>query len=266
MMLKEILVLLDKTPQVADRLDLVIDLAKQHGANIIGLHVITHSLFERKQAPSSDTKWELQQLFEEKTSRAGVAATWQSIDAKGGRGTVAEIVNHHACFTDLVVVGQGENGSKDKGHETDVAERVVLGAGRPVLIVPYTGTFKTVGERTLVAWKSGHASARAIHDALPMLKGSRQVNVFEVNPSELERDDVERLCNHLASHEVQARAEASIVTELSIGDVLLNRVADEGSDLLVMGAYAHSHFGATALGDVARHVLKHMTVPVLMSH
>jgi nucleotide-binding universal stress UspA family protein len=48
--------------------------------------------------------------------------------------------------------------------------------------------------------------------------------------------------------------------------MLLNRCADEGIDLLVMGAFAQSRRGQQTLGDVGRYLLEFMTVPVLMSH
>jgi nucleotide-binding universal stress UspA family protein len=117
-----------------------------------------------------------------------------------------------------------------------------------------------------VAWKTNRESSRALNDALPLLKRSGHVHVIQVNPTDQGREDLERLCAHLAAHAVSARTETSIVTELGIGDVLLNRIADGGNDLLVMGAYAYTHFGNYVLGDVARHILRHMTVPVLMSH
>jgi nucleotide-binding universal stress UspA family protein len=56
------------------------------------------------------------------------------------------------------------------------------------------------------------------------------------------------------------------VSGTEVGDTLLNRVCEEGFDLLVMGAYAHTPQGKIVLGSVARHLLEHMTVPVLMSH
>jgi nucleotide-binding universal stress UspA family protein len=48
--------------------------------------------------------------------------------------------------------------------------------------------------------------------------------------------------------------------------VLLSRVADLGADMIVAGAYHHSHLRETLLGGVSRDLLDHMTVPVLMSH
>lgn len=47
---------------------------------------------------------------------------------------------------------------------------------------------------------------------------------------------------------------------------LMARVAADGSDMLVMGAYGHSRFREFILGGTTRDVLKTMTVPVLMSH
>jgi nucleotide-binding universal stress UspA family protein len=58
--------------------------------------------------------------------------------------------------------------------------------------------------------------------------------------------------------------------DMSLKDLLLcldDRVAaDIAIDLLVMGAYGRSRFGEIILGGVTRHMLQHMTVPVLMSH
>jgi nucleotide-binding universal stress UspA family protein len=37
-------------------------------------------------------------------------------------------------------------------------------------------------------------------------------------------------------------------------------------DLLVVGGYGHSRTRGMIMGDVTRDLLRHMTVPVLMSH
>ena len=71
---------------------------------------------------------------------------------------------------------------------------------------------------------------------------------------------------HLARHGVKVDVQLSQSDEIGIGDVLLSRLADAGSDLLVMGAYGHSRLREFVLGGVTRTLLEHMTVPVLMSH
>jgi nucleotide-binding universal stress UspA family protein len=264
MELKQILVFMDDPNRSAGRLDLAISLAKRHRAAIVGLNVVTHHLLPLRS--DDDAGEELGRLFEEKLNAADVKGEWISTDAKVLGGSAAEAINHYATFADLVVVGQCEQGGKERRACDSIPERAVLGCGKPVLIVPYTGQFDSVGRKVLVAWKSGRESSRALTDAIPFLKAADSTHIFEVNPSEGEVADMENLRGYLAAHGVQADVETSAITELQIGDVLLNRVADEGSDLLVMGGYADVHFGTYALGEVAKHVLRHMTVPVLMSH
>jgi nucleotide-binding universal stress UspA family protein len=262
MVLKDILVHMDTLPQAAAGLEAALVLAGQHGAQIVGLHVITHSLLEDAESKRLDDLQQVRELFLQKTSQAGIKAVWECIDVKTLQGSVAEVVNHQAAFADMVIVGQ----TREKWLEADLPERVVLGSGKPVLIIPYSGVFPSVGRNVLVAWKSGRESSRALSDALPLLRQADSVSIFEVNPTTMEQDDMKSLAVHLERHGVHARLETSQVTELPVGDILLNRLADEGSDLLVMGAYAHNSFGTYVLGDVARHIMKHMTVPVLMSH
>lgn len=50
------------------------------------------------------------------------------------------------------------------------------------------------------------------------------------------------------------------------GEELLEQVAKNNCDLLVMGCYGRSRLREFILGGASRHVLKHATVPVLMSH
>lgn len=266
MELKQILVFMDDPTRSADRLDLAIDLAKRHRAGIIGLNVVAHHLLPVRRGHDKDAGEDLSRLFKEKTAAADVKGEWISTDAKALGGGVVEAINHYATFADLVVVGQSEQGGKERRASDTLPENVVFGSGKPVLIVPYTGQFRSVGRKVLVAWKTGRESSRALTDAVPFLKAAESTHIFEVNPSQGEVADMESLCGYLAAHGVNADVETSAITALHVGDVLLNRVADEGSDLLVMGGYADLHFGTYVLGDVAKHVLRHMTVPVLMAH
>jgi nucleotide-binding universal stress UspA family protein len=264
--LKSILVHLDTQAHTEQRLDCSLALARRHGARIIGLFVVTHPLLSPAEQDAVGAEWQLKEMFERKVTQAGIIAEWLRVDVNVPQRNVAEVVNYYSCFADLVVIGQTDYRSRYKFGTADLPARVILGSGRPVLVVPYAGTFAAPGESTLVAWKAGRESTRALCDALTFLKRSGQAQIIEVNPTDQDRGDLDRLCAHLADHGVSARAETSIVTEIGIGDVLLNRVADGGNDLLVMGAYAYTHFGTYVLGDVARHILKHMTVPVIMSH
>jgi nucleotide-binding universal stress UspA family protein len=61
-------------------------------------------------------------------------------------------------------------------------------------------------------------------------------------------------------------ARHSVAPDLAVGDELLNMASDLGSDLLVMGAYGRSRLREAVLGGATQHLLRHMTIPVLMSH
>ena len=70
----------------------------------------------------------------------------------------------------------------------------------------------------------------------------------------------------LARHGVKCEAATAYGDHLVVGDTLLSGLADDGTDLLVMGAYGHSRLSEFVFGGATRHILEHMTVPVLMSH
>lgn len=266
MPVKNILIHLDNSDHSAARLNLAVGLARRHQARLTALYIITHPHYE-PQHLDTDVKTKLvQSQFKETVAGGGVEAELLTIDWKVTGISVAEIINQHAYYADLVIIGQADHASRDKDTPADLPERVILGAGRPVLIIPYTASYRECGLRVLVSWKPGREAARAVNDAIPLMAMADVVNVLSVNPTDAEQYDGGKLCVHLASHGIVARAEQTTSTAISIGDVLLNRASVEGSDLLVMGAFAQTRLGNPTLGDVSRHILKFMTVPVLMSH
>lgn len=262
----DILLHMDQTKGCQVRLAVAIQLAKRFGARLTGLYVITHQYYQPRHNDAETAAAEVRRTFEEEAERAGIEARWQYIDWSVIGVGATEIINNHAHYTDLVIVGQA---APDESP-ADIPERVVLGAGRPVLVVPYAGSFATVGELILVAWKAGREATRAVNDALPLLERAQRVEVLAINSAESYGDDGESLCGdicqHLQRHGVKATPDRMVVSNMPVGDALLNRTCDEGYDLLVMGAYAHTPQGKMTLGAVAGQLLRQMTVPVLMSH
>ena len=74
------------------------------------------------------------------------------------------------------------------------------------------------------------------------------------------------IAHHLARHGVKATASYTVAGDIEIGDLILSRAADLGSDLIVMGGYGHSRLREFVLGGVTRSILRSMTAPALMSH
>lgn len=52
----------------------------------------------------------------------------------------------------------------------------------------------------------------------------------------------------------------------SVGATVLASVKDLKADMLVMGAYGHARLTEFVFGGVTRHILRHVEVPVLLSH
>src|SRR5262249_44560338 len=123
----------------------------------------------------------------------------------------------------------------------------------------------TVGERVLVAWAHSREATRAVHDALPLLKLAKSVTVMEVNPEPDHLGGAD-IALHLTRHGVKAEVASTTSGDINNGDAILSRAADLTADLLVMGGYGHSRLREFAFGGVTRHILEHMTLPVLMSH
>ena len=71
---------------------------------------------------------------------------------------------------------------------------------------------------------------------------------------------------HLSRHGIRAEAQTLSARDIDAGDMLLSVVADDGADLLVMGAYGQPRLRELVLGGATRQILRQMTVPVLMSH
>ena len=66
-----------------------------------------------------------------------------------------------------MVIGQFNPDDDHREGELGMADNVVIDAGRPVLVVPYAGSFPTLGTKVMLAWNASRESVRAAHDALP---------------------------------------------------------------------------------------------------
>jgi nucleotide-binding universal stress UspA family protein len=279
---KDILVVTDDTPRCEEQVNVALKLAARHDAHVIGLMVqqpahlpqyapvgipgaLRDELLERQRQIAEEVRGRVRETFERLANAAGVPNEWHTAD-----GDPVKAVSLFSRHADLAVIGQGSREHAGYGTARDLAEQVVLASGRPVLVVPRVGTYPSVGHRVLVAWDAGREAARAVADALPMLKGAEHVVTLSANPDtgdkqhgELPGADIAR---HLARHGVRVDAQRVSSRDVPIADLLLNRILDERIDLLVMGAYGHARVREIWLGGVTRRLMESMTVPVFVSH
>lgn len=273
---KTVLVHLDTTDRCAVRVDLAVDLARKHGARLHGCFAQTDPALSMID-PLHRASDSLKQAFE--TLKADVAAKAEAagVEARFSMSPLVASSNiiHYfvraARHADVAVMGQFDRDSGRSVVPEDMVEQVVLNAGRPVLVVPYAGDFHKYGDHVMVAWNAGREAARAMTDGLPLLQQSRQTTILivhgkgnaETDSPGYDREEVQRF---LAGHGVTGELKTATAEQIGVVDMLLNRASDDGATLLVMGAHGHYGFPHILRGGVTREMLRHMTVPVLLSH
>jgi len=279
MALKDLLVVIDGGAASAARLDLAARLAARTDAHLTALYAFTEvmlpgyieaeipaELRTARREAVEDQVAQARQRFEDAMRQHGLTerSEWLAIERDP---TVAAAV--HGRYADLIIVGQPD---PDRDRDTPVVQPadLLFEAGRPLLVVPYAGHFASVGERVLVGWNGSREAARAIGDALPVLTAARKVVVMAANPKPgpqgLGDEPCADIARHLSRHGCKVEATHVATDVVEPGDTLLNMAADEGCDLLVMGAYGRSRLRELVLGGMTRYMLQHMTIPVLMSH
>jgi nucleotide-binding universal stress UspA family protein len=202
-------------------------------------------------------------------SRQAQAAGVASHEARVVEAEPLDAVVRLAVGADLVVVGQTDPRARVDGVAADFPQQVILHAGVPVLVVPYAGSYAAIGPRVLVAWKDTRECARALRDALPMLRRATAVVLVEIGEpgadGAADAEAREATVAFLSRHGIAAETRFE-PRSVGAADALLSLASDLSADLLVMGAYGHSRMTEWVLGGATREILARMTLPVLMAH
>jgi nucleotide-binding universal stress UspA family protein len=166
---------------------------------------------------------------------------------------------------DLAILAQAQH--KDDAAEAMAIEATLFSSGRPLLVVPYIHQTGLRLDRVTVCWDGSRSAARAVGDALPLLKKSGKVEVVTVHTKE-RRNELPgaQIAEHLARHGLNVELKQLVAPDTDTASVILSHAAGSAVDLVVMGGYGHSRFREFVLGGMTRSMLGSMTVPVLMSH
>jgi len=202
--------------------------------------------------------------FAAATASAGISAEKRILRAN--MSDAADQFGRIARRFDLAIVGQVEpDGSPVQAM---VCESTLFESGRPMIIVPYIQTAPLKLDRIMVCWDGSRPAARAIADAMPLLKRAGTIEVVSVTSERGKQDEIEGadIGHHLARHGLKVEVTRITRGELDVEDVLLSHAADSDADFMVMGGYGHSRLREFVLGGVTRSMLRTMTVPTLMSH
>ncbi|MEN3290968.1 MAG: hypothetical protein V7642_221 [Burkholderiales bacterium] len=276
---KTILVHVDESERASERIKLAAAVAMAESAHLIGTAMTGASRYiqRTRMLAELDPNFMIHLEFLRKRANRGLEefdSTAQKlgipsfekrlVDDEAGGGVCLQ-----ARYCDLIVIGQIDPKEVSPVVMPDFPQYVVLNSARPVLIVPYSGQFETIGNRVLIAWDASMAATRTVTNALPFLKRAQIVDVVVFNaesqPQPHGAVTGSDVALYLARHGVKVEV-LQRTTAQDIGSALMSLATELDSDLLVMGGYGHSRFREILLGGVTRTVLDSMTIPVLMSH
>ncbi len=183
--------------------------------------------------------------------------------------TGAQTCAMHARYSDLVIVGAGAPNQKNYPLENNFIE-LLMNSGRPVLRVPRSSQTHFDFERALIAWQPCREATRAVHDAMPLLKHAKSIDILMIDPQVGESAHGEQpgadIAAHLARHDLNVR----VVTQPAMGKTTAEAIVEYGkqteAQFIVAGGYSHSRFREFMLGGVTRELCQHSAVPVLFAH
>jgi len=256
-------------------------LARRHESHLIGSYVIPplgispmvggeamipQAVYDGHAQIYRERSDALEQRFEALTHDDSFVSEWRTVDAR--MGSISEALMDHVRCADLVIAPH-YNGSADDHVFTAVPETLAMESGRPVLMVPETFKSDKIGEYVTVAWDGSREAVRAVFDTLDMLKDAQIVRIVSVGEPPRKESSAAitsaEIAATLTRRGITCEADHVIPGDKSIGEALVGRVQDMGSDLLVMGIYGHSKLREFVFGGATRHVLNHMPVPVIFS-
>ncbi len=278
-MLRRISVHLDRGSDCARRVEIALGLAQRHKADVTGIYasaappqyyygesvLMAKTLSVMHELQAQDSKKVQAQFLDAAKIREVTASV------SVGRGAPSEAVSRLARCTDLLIISQENDDDIEAAQEIEFVEQTLLSTGRPVLVVPKVGHFPVVGDRVLLSWDGSRESARALSDALPLLRAASSVVVLTMDEGDSQTKDAAitfaDLTAYFAAHGLPVPESAQRdIKGVGVGETILNAAADFSADVVVMGAYGHSKLRQWAMGGATSSILRFMTVPVLFSH
>lgn len=276
---RTILVHADPSAHSAARIRLAAELARSFGAYLVGVSATGISRFV---CPEGYT-WEPGKMiagyldpvyaganrcldeFEAIARDAGVPSWERRVVADQADDGLAR----EARFCDLMVLSQNDPDESTSDVIASLPLYPILNCAKPVLVVPYAGTFSLPARHVLVAWNGSREASSGMTGALPLLQRADKVTVVMLDPPAHVATAGPVAESDLTGYLRRQGVQAEVIVRSAGGDAgaaLLSLASELQCGLLVMGCYGHTRLRELMMGGATRTVLDAMTLPVLMAH
>lgn len=249
------------TAQAGAHLGAVIATQRHAVSNVMGASLVSGVVGSENRnmdAAAAAAAGELQTA----ASSAGVQCNVRTLSA-----TYPEVREHLtscARLYDLVVADAAPDASS---MQRELLVDILFHAARPVVVVPLAANAVSLNT-VVVGWDGSGPATRALHDAMPLLRGAQRVEVVNVlGDKELPAGGTAAaVVPHLQRHGIAAEAREIQGEDADAAQVLLQHATAAGAGLVVVGAYAHSRLRQLVFGGVTSVLMKGAPMPVLLSH
>ena len=189
------------------------------------------------------------------------AAGVEQIVADQKHGRLSDSIDNYERDADLVVIGKrGNHADFAAGHIGHNLERVVRSCQHPVLVA--SREFSKM-ERFILAFDGGSSSKKAVQYAAnnPLLQGMKCHLLSIGKGSDKLKAALDEAKRSLSEADFDVSAE---IRDGEPDKVIGEAVAEDHIDLLVMGAYGHSHIRHLIVGSTTTAMIRTVQIPVLL--
>ena len=277
-MIKNILFGIDGSPGSEIARDFAVDLARRLDARLEAVHVVDSRMLEFPLvAPQAGViGWNpgalngLQQALRtrgETLLRETAAAAEKAgvpLAASLEFGHPAQVLADIQSRTELVVLGrQGEHSKTAPDLTGSTMERFIRRAERPCLVTP--NAFKSIG-KILVGVDGSSSAGRALREAVD-LANALKIPLVILTAAEKESDLPRAQQINIEAHCIARAHDCAAAAITALGNpatAVMEKSAETGCDLVVLGSHGHGWIYDHLIGSVAAHVVSDGTMPVLL--
>ena len=273
MSLESLIVYLEADREQTNLVRLAADIAARYGSTITGLSAlgirppfIADGVVVDVGGEAEIEQMKLSLAAREAWFRRLAKEKGQTVEWRSGLEPPTQRLIHDAACADLVIMSAVRE-IGDAYRRPDIGE-VILGAGRPILVVPDT-VDALKADRIVLGWKDTREARRVLLDAMPFLARASEVTIVEIcehadrEAALAEAADVRR---YLDKHRIKCSYEFIARPTGPVGQQLVAIAHQIKADLIVSGAYGHTRLGEWIFGGATHELLSGSDICCLMSH
>ncbi len=179
-------------------------------------------------------------------------------------GFIARSIEDHATLTDLIILSSDPQGTLFP-HMADAIAELLIGLGKPILVMPSVARGFDLSGRVLVAWDGSDNAEAALTASIPLLQLAADVTLFHVDDGSLKLP-IEDAASYLSRHNIKPTIKREAAGIDSAGKAILTEAVSGLYDYVVLGAYGHGRTIEKIFGGTTHRMLHTSPIPMFLAH